>query len=292
MKLLNFLLLTLGLSFYSCSKKNKDLDASEDPAGIEMSDSGEFDEFSDDFDEVAEGDFSDEFGDEFGDESFADAGDDFAVDDFSDEEYASDLSEPVDAGDWSDPGEGVADAGDAFADDMDAGAGVAITPTGGEEIYTVQSSDTLMLIAFKLYGDYSRWREIAQLNQDVLAGGTQIRTGMQLRYSGDGAGFSWDPQGNPYLIQYGDTLGLISGKVYGTQQRWRDIWDNNKPLIKDPNRIYAGFTIYYIPDDSREVASGLQDEPVEQAVEQAPVDDGFEDDLSFDDDGFDFDDDF
>jgi hypothetical protein len=52
----------------------------------------------------------------------------------------------------------------------------------------------------------------------------------------------------------GDTLGKISKRVYGTVERWKEIWKNNEKLIKDPNKIYAGFTLYYVPD-SRSLAS-------------------------------------
>jgi nucleoid-associated protein YgaU len=51
----------------------------------------------------------------------------------------------------------------------------------------------------------------------------------------------------------GETLGTISSDKYGTPVKWRKIYDNNRPLIKNPNTIYAGFTLYYIPE--REIAS-------------------------------------
>lgn len=127
---------------------------------------------------------------------------------------------------------------------------------GGEiKTYTVGANETLMLAAFKIYGDYRMWRELARLNQDVLKGSTSIGEGMVLRYEEDGKSFSWNPDGEPYLIKMGDTLSLISNKVYGRYDRWRGIWNNNRPLIRDPNIIFAGFTIYYLLDEGREVAS-------------------------------------
>ena len=27
--------------------------------------------------------------------------------------------------------------------------------------------------------------------------------------------------------------------------KWKKLWENNKALIKDPNKIYAGFYLYY-----------------------------------------------
>jgi nucleoid-associated protein YgaU len=122
--------------------------------------------------------------------------------------------------------------------------------------YTVQKNETLMMISFKLYGDYARWRELANQNTDVLKGGTAVRNGMILNYMTPAEEFVWNPQGNPYLIKTGDTLGAISKEVYTTTKKWKLIWENNRPLIKDPNKIYAGFTIFY-PENGREVTAEL-----------------------------------
>jgi nucleoid-associated protein YgaU len=127
-------------------------------------------------------------------------------------------------------------------------------PSGEVKQYSVQKNETLMMIAFKLYGDYGKWREIANMNQETLKGGSVVRTGMTLNYNAPSEEFVWNPQGNPYLIKTGDTLGSISTEVYSTSKKWKIIWENNRPLIKDPNKIYAGFTIFY-PEDGREVAS-------------------------------------
>ncbi len=118
--------------------------------------------------------------------------------------------------------------------------------------YTIKKGDTLMLVAFKLYGDYEKWKELLEINEGLSA--DKLKAGMQISYIDNGEVFEWNPQGNPYLIRWGDTLGLISGKVYGKKSKWRSIWDNNKPMIKDPNKIYAGFTLYYL-DEDRGVAS-------------------------------------
>ena len=123
-------------------------------------------------------------------------------------------------------------------------------PTNGNSsysTYTIQENETLMLIAFKLYGDYSRWQELASLNN--LSDSRMIFPGKKLKYSDSGAGFNFNPQGSPYLIKKNDTLSIISNKVYGAYGKWRPIWQNNRPLIKDPDKIFAGFTIFY-PDSN------------------------------------------
>jgi LysM repeat protein len=122
--------------------------------------------------------------------------------------------------------------------------------------YVVQKNETLMLIAFKLYGDYERWKELANQNRDTLKGNNNITAGMTLNYMAPAEEFVWNPQGLPYLIRTGDTLGGISQQVYTTTKKWKSIWDNNRPLIKDPNKIYSGFTIYYL-ENGREVANEI-----------------------------------
>ena len=119
--------------------------------------------------------------------------------------------------------------------------------TSGIEYYEVQAGDTLMLIAFKIYGDYLKWRSIAELNNGTLAGNYNLEKGMKLKYESPASRFDWNPAGDPYLITRGDTLGKISNKVYNTPKHWQDLWENNKPMIKSPSLIFAGFTLYYLP---------------------------------------------
>lgn len=128
-----------------------------------------------------------------------------------------------------------------------------IDEMGMEEMYTVQKNETLMMISFKLYGDYGKWKNISNLNGGI----TQIKEGMTLKYKKPTTEFVWQPSGNPYLIKTGDTLGHISDTTYGTSKLWKNIWDNNKPLIKDPNKIFVGFTIYTPLIEGRDVANSM-----------------------------------
>lgn len=150
---------------------------------------------------------------------------------------------------------------DMVMEDMMGGGFVEETPVISETStmsstseYKVQKNETLMLIAFKLYGDYGQWKQLANLNREVLKDGTKVSEGMTLKYLAPVEKFVWNAEGNPYLIKTGDTLGGISQNVYQTPSKWKMLWDNNRPLIKDPNKIFAGFTIYYL-DQNRDVAS-------------------------------------
>jgi nucleoid-associated protein YgaU len=139
--------------------------------------------------------------------------------------------------------------------DEESGGGdntISVNSSSGE--YVVESGDTLMLIAFKVYGDYSKWKAIAGMNPGVSSG--KLTRGQVLKFSPPAEKFVWNPKGEAYLIKGGDTLGTISNEKYGTSSKWKILFENNRPMIKDPNLIFAGFTLYY-QADGREVASSL-----------------------------------
>lgn len=46
-----------------------------------------------------------------------------------------------------------------------------------------------------------------------------------------------------YVIQEGDTLQKISKKFYGSYSQWTKIYDANKDVLTDPNRIKPGILI-------------------------------------------------
>jgi len=113
---------------------------------------------------------------------------------------------------------------------------------GAIKNYTVKKGETLMQIAFSIYGDVSKWKEIKNLNNGNT---NHLKPGSTIKYRVPAKAFVWNPTGTPHLIKTGETLGTISNSVYATPKKWKSIWENNKPLIKNPNVIYAGFTLYY-----------------------------------------------
>ncbi len=121
---------------------------------------------------------------------------------------------------------------------------VSITEDIG--LYNVEKGDTLMWIAFKLYGDYSQWRKIYELNKDTIKPNYDLSLVASLRYHVPDQKFI-NPTGRPYFIKRGDSLSKISKKVYGQWQKWPIIYKNNSAQIKDPNLIFAGFTLFYKP---------------------------------------------
>ena len=117
--------------------------------------------------------------------------------------------------------------------------------SGKMDRYTVKSGDTLMKIAFHLYGDVERWKELQDLNREALKGSEMLRKGMKLRYEAPNEPFNPDQHAKAYEIKKGDTLAGIADEVYGRKMKYKKLQNYNKSLIKNPNRIFAGFTIYY-----------------------------------------------
>lgn len=117
---------------------------------------------------------------------------------------------------------------------------------GKNQKYIVKRGDTLMKIAYQKYGDLMRWREIFNANKTRLKGINRLEVGQFLIIRGVEY-VVIEKNGKPYLIRRRDTLAKISTKVYGLPGEWRRIWKNNSQMIKNPNKIYAGFTLYYEP---------------------------------------------
>lgn len=115
---------------------------------------------------------------------------------------------------------------------------------GGSELYEVQSGDTLMKIAFKVYGDVYQWRKVLDANSDRISDPARLVNGTQLRVDNAPSEAYYDGF-ERYLIKSGDTLGYIASDIYGTKTKWKALWKMNDGLVKDPNRIYAGFFLRY-----------------------------------------------
>lgn len=133
--------------------------------------------------------------------------------------------------------------------------------SGNTTTYTVQRGDTLMKIALKFYGDYSKWADIYNTNRALVGTPETMPTGIVLTLEDTKNDVQVARNGNPYTIQPEDTLQSISMKLYGTTAKWKTLWQNNPELIKNPDKIYHGFTLYYVPDhNSRQVSTEHHEE--------------------------------
>lgn len=127
------------------------------------------------------------------------------------------------------------------------------TSTEFSPTYTFQSGDTLMKIAFENYGDLYRWKKIYEDNRDKIQNPNAVPVGTVLKLEKPSSPVTIDRNGEKVVIRSGDTLGKISNRVYGTLKKWKRLWENNKQMIRDPNRIFAGFSLYYtFTDEDRQ----------------------------------------
>lgn len=124
--------------------------------------------------------------------------------------------------------------------------------------YKVQQGDTLMKIAFDIFGDVFLWKKIYEANKDKITDPNVIPKGLVLKIDKPTTPVSNSQTGEKYLIKTGDTLGKISNSLYGSPKEWKKLWEYNKQLIRDPNRIFAGFYLYYLstPGEMKGSASG------------------------------------
>ena len=52
-----------------------------------------------------------------------------------------------------------------------------------------------------------------------------------------------EPEAEFYTVKKGDSLSKIAKKMYGDPMMYKQIFEANKPMLKDPNLIYAGQTL-------------------------------------------------
>lgn len=52
-----------------------------------------------------------------------------------------------------------------------------------------------------------------------------------------------ETSGRTYVVQRGDTLGVISRKVYGTSSRYMEIYNANRDQLSSPNNVTVGQTL-------------------------------------------------
>lgn len=48
------------------------------------------------------------------------------------------------------------------------------------------------------------------------------------------------PQSTMYTVKSGDTLSKIAKQFYGDANRYHELFEANKPMLKDPDKIYPG----------------------------------------------------
>ncbi len=125
-------------------------------------------------------------------------------------------------------------------------------PTPKYSVYTVVSGDSLIKIARRLLNDGERWKEIHQLNADVLGPDAILKIGMELKVPQDARSAnrtttrsnrsnSNSGSATTYTVVSGDTLGEISMRLLGTSRRADEIAELNG--LESANDIRVGMKL-------------------------------------------------
>jgi nucleoid-associated protein YgaU len=104
--------------------------------------------------------------------------------------------------------------------------------------YQVVSGDQLLKISYKLFGTTKRWKELLELNSDLLTEKSILKIGMRLKFS--------LPDNGTYSVVRGDQLLKISQSLYGTTKRWKELKILNKELLKKSNVLKIGMKLKFI----------------------------------------------
>ena len=96
--------------------------------------------------------------------------------------------------------------------------------------YLTQEGDTLSALALRFFGDGQQWPALVEANQDRLPEKTdKVLVGIKLRMP-----CLW------VTVKKGDTLGKIAAEALGDDDRWRRIWEANRKLLPDPDKLEIG----------------------------------------------------
>jgi len=126
--------------------------------------------------------------------------------------------------------------------------------------HTVRPGETLGAISKKYHGTTSRWREILEHNRDTVRDPRRLRPGMVLVIPGTEEPVpetevrivqpqSHTPVERPlipettYRVRRGDTLSGIAKRHYGFESMWRVIYDRNRDLVPNGNKLTPGATL-------------------------------------------------
>jgi LysM repeat protein len=153
----------------------------------------------------------------------------------------------------------------------------ATTPLAGPDVdtvdYTVKRGDTLWRIAEQRLGDGLRFRELVDLNRDVLGGRPDFILPGTVLHLPKGVDDPGPVEDETYVVQPGDTLPEVAQAELGDPMRYPDIFDASRDTLQangqrltDPDLILPGWRLS-IPGEQATDRPAV-DEEDEQPEEQ------------------------
>ena len=128
--------------------------------------------------------------------------------------------------------------------------------SAGEKTYIVQPGDSLSLIAKMIFGNSSRWPELAARNS--LKGNSHIYPGDILHYASSSESVAFEEKienlkRHHVNVKKSDTLASIAARVMGNPAYWKLLWRWNEALVVDPQKIFKGQRLEYV--DPKELSA-------------------------------------
>ena len=133
----------------------------------------------------------------------------------------------------------------------------------GSFSYTIERGDWLSKISQRVYGSISDWPIIADANPqisnpDLIYPNNIITipiTNDQSRsFAGSYANVdqkSDQSSDKVYVnVKAGDTLGKIAKRLSGSSKNWKQVWEQNKDTVKNPNMLKVGQTLEFTPSSN------------------------------------------
>lgn len=99
-------------------------------------------------------------------------------------------------------------------------------------VHTVRKGDNLGKISQKYYGKSSKWKKVFQANKGSIYSSYRMKVGSQLHIPA-----------MTCTAKKGDSLKALSKKYYGTDSKWRQIYDANTDVIPKSKKIKKGVTL-------------------------------------------------
>ncbi len=153
-------------------------------------------------------------------------------------------------------------------------AGPGLPEIGSKMPYIVQAGETLGMIAAKIYGVQSKWRDISKLTG--LVNPNRIYPGDLVYYqlTDEAVAFASSYENatrGEITVNAGDTLASVARQIYGTNAKWKELWRHNDQ-INNPDVLTAGQVVYYVAAGALASNDKVEKSASELSVEVASLD--------------------
>jgi len=145
-------------------------------------------------------------------------------------------------------------------------------PAQPTKFHDVAPGESLYAIVKAEYGSAARVQEIAKLNN--LSDPSKLKSGQRLRLpveaSATAEATNTAPAANApaakpkspapknpapvrltYTVKKGDSLTVIAQRVLGSQKRWKELYDINRNVIRDPDNLEVGVSLSLPDQDTK-----------------------------------------